>query len=186
MAAGRIVPTIVEARVTRSRVMSMYRRSSSTDVEAFNSEYCLRGLILDNWSLHGCGQCGGTFALVMQGDSAVHNGGGLSSKALWIVSGCSFKAHALAPPSVRRVRPGVFPVKGVSTQVQICYEFKGSTGSLFVSLMFSHSKAHDGGQFPYRITIVRLRDTFVEIKTLAMVYNSRLCSGILIFETQCP
>lgn len=47
-------------------------------------------------------------ALVMQGDSAVHNGGGLSSKTLEIVSGCSFKAHTLDTSSVRRVRPGVF------------------------------------------------------------------------------
>ncbi|KAJ0150964.1 Cholesterol 7-alpha-monooxygenase [Fusarium oxysporum f. sp. albedinis] len=44
----------------------------------------------------------------MQGDSAVHNRGGLSSKALEIVIGRSFKAHALDTSLIRRVRPGVF------------------------------------------------------------------------------
>lgn len=48
----------------------------------------------------------------MQGDSAVHNRGGLSSKALEIVIGRSFKALALDTSLVRRVRPGVFCMNG--------------------------------------------------------------------------
>jgi hypothetical protein len=48
----------------------------------------------------------------MQGDSTLHNRGGLSPRGLEIVIGHSFEAYALDTSLVRRVRPGVFLVNG--------------------------------------------------------------------------